>query len=343
VRRPYTWPVPRHTKNKAAPAFVTPMAASSVTKLPEGPEWLYEVKWDGYRALLIKDGSRAQIRSRNDKDLTAMYPDIATAVKRIKAEQVILDGEIVALAEDGRPSFQALQHRSSRAHSQIIFYAFDALQRNGIDYTRHQLEKRRALLTELLPDEHGTLRVAMELKGRAADVVEAVRATGLEGVVAKRRQSVYTPGERSADWVKLRLDSQHEFVIGGYRPDGSDSLDALLVGFYEGSELRFAAKARAGFIPRVRREIVEKLRPLRTKKCPFANLPDAKKSRWGAGITADEMTTLQWTKPHLVAQIRFAEWTDDNRLRHAAFLGLRTDKAARDVMKEPDFKVTIDS
>ena len=174
----------------------------------------------------------------------------------------------------------------------------------------------------------------MELKGLAADVVQAVRATGLEGVVAKRRKSVYAPGERSADWVKLRLDSQQVFVIGGRRPDGSDSLDALLVGFYEGSELLFAAKVRAGFIPRLRRELVEKLRSLRTEKCPFANLPDAKKSRWGAGIPADEMTTIQWTTPSLVAQIRFAEWTEDSRLRHAAFLGLRTDKAARDVVKE---------
>ncbi len=216
----------------------------------------------------------------------------------------------------------------------LVSYTFDALHRNGIDFTGQPLEKRRALLRELLPDEYGTLRVAMELKGLAADVVQAVRATGLEGVVAKRRKSVYAPGERSADWVKLRLDSQQVFVIGGYRPDGSDSLDALLVGFYESSELRFAAKVRAGFIPRVRREIVGKLRPLHTEKCPFANLPDAKKSRWGAGITAGEMTTMQWTRPNLVAQIRFAEWTEDSRLRHAGFLGLRTDKAALDVVKE---------
>jgi len=239
------------------------MAAQPVKTLPEGPDWLYEVKWDGYRALLIKDGSRVQIRSRNDKNLTAMYPGIAAALQRLKVVRAVFDGEIVALADDGRPSFQALQHRGSHAHWQIVFCAFDLLHRDGTDLTGRPLEARRALLGDLLPDQVGTLRAATELKGTAAEVVEAVRGVGLEGVVAKRRNSVYTPGERSADWVKLRLDSQQEFVIGGYRPDGADSLDALLVGFYEGGELRFAGKVRAGFITRARRDLVEKLKPLR--------------------------------------------------------------------------------
>ena len=161
-----------------------------------------------------------------------------------------------------------------------------------------------------------------------------MRGIGGEGVIAKRKASTYQPGERSGDWVKLKLERQQEFVIGGYRADGSDSLDALLVGYYAGRELLFAGKVRAGFIPPVRREVVRKLKPLRVDNCPFANRPDATKSRWGAGITAAEMHEMQWTSPQLVAQIRFVEFTGDGRLRHAAFLGLRTDKEAREVRRE---------
>jgi bifunctional non-homologous end joining protein LigD len=153
-------------------------------------------------------------------------------------------------------------------------------------------------------------------------------------VIAKRKDSLYQPGERSGDWVKLKLEAQQELVIGGYRPDGPDSIDALLVGFYEGKELRFAGKVRAGFVPHVRRELRTQLKPLRISECPFANLPDARLSRWGAGITADQMQEMQWVKPRLVAQIRFVEWTSDDRLRHARFLGLRSDKSAKDVRRE---------
>ena len=145
----------------------------------------------------------------------------------------------------------------------------------------------------------------------------------------------YQPGERSGDWVKLKLEMQQELVIGGYRPDGTDSIDALLVGFYEGKELRFAGKVRSGFVPHVRRELRTQLEPLNTSVCPFSNLPDVRLSRWGAGITAEQMREMQWVKPHRVAQIRLVEWTSDNRLRHTAFLGLRADKAAKDVRREP--------
>jgi bifunctional non-homologous end joining protein LigD len=179
------------------------------------------------------------------------------------------------------------------------------------------------------------LRLSQDLPGSAADIVKALRAAGIEGVIAKRRDSTYQPGERSNDWVKLKLERQQEFVIGGYRPDGPNGLDALLVGYYKGKELRFAGKVRAGLIPHVRREVLGKLKPLRVQECPFANLPDTDVGRWGAGITADQMREMHWTKPQLVAQIRFVEWTAENRLRHAAFLGLRLDKSAREVRREP--------
>jgi bifunctional non-homologous end joining protein LigD len=321
-------------KPRKPPAFVTPMAAVTIKKLPEGDEWLYELKWDGYRALLIKNGDDVQIRSRNDKDLTAMYPGVAAAGRRQKIKQIALDGEIVALREDGRPSFQALQHRSSQQKRQIVFYVFDLLHADGQDLTGDRLKVRRARLPALVNTD-AVLRLSADLPGSAADIVKALRAAGIEGVIAKRRDSSYQSGKRSNDWVKLKLERQQEFVIGGYRPDGANGLDALLVGYYEGKELRFAGKVRAGLVPHVRREVLGKLKPLQVQDCPLANLPDTDVGRWGGGITADQMREMHWTKPQLVAQIRFVEWTAEKRLRHAAFLGLRLDKSAREVRQEP--------
>ena len=320
------------SKSHNVPVFITPMAAQLVTKLPEGNDWVYEVKWDGYRALVLKDGNQVQLRSRNDKDFTLKYPPIVDAALRLKAEQVTLDGEIVALGENGRPSFQALQHSSQAGH-RIMFYVFDVLHVNGRDMTGRRLSERRAALQRVIPDDP-SIRISDALPGTASDIAAALRDAGIEGVIAKRKDSLYQPGERSGDWVKLKLETQQELVIGGYRPDGSDSIDALLVGFYEGKELRFAGKVRAGFVPRVRRELRARLKPLRISGCPFANLPDVRLSRWGAGITAEQMKEMQWVKPQLVAQIRFVEWTADNRLRHAGFLGLRADKSAKDVRRE---------
>jgi DNA ligase D-like protein (predicted ligase) len=310
------------------------MAALPIKALPEGKEWLYEVKWDGYRALLIKNGEEVQIRSRNNKDLTAMYPTIAAAARRQKIKRIVLDGEIVALGEDGRPSFQSLQHGSAHPKHEIVFYVFDLLYADGRDFTGESLEVRRARLPALVnPDR--VLRLSQDLPGSVADIVNALRAAGIEGVIAKRRDSTYQPGERSRDWVKLKLERQQEFVIGGYRPDGANGLDALLVGYYEGNALRFAGKVRAGLVRHIRQEVLGKLKPLQVPDCPFSNLPDKDVGRWGGGITADQMREMHWTKPRLVAQIKFAEWTAEHRLRHAAFLGLRLDKAARRVGREP--------
>ena len=311
-----------------------PMAAQPVDKLPEGDAWLYEPKLDGYRALLIKEGEQVQILSRNEKELTRMYPTVAAAGLRLKADQATLDGEIVALTQDGRPSFQALQHRSSHPEHQIVFYAFDLLHLDGKDLTGEPLMQRRARLPKVVGKDV-TIRLTRDLPGSVAAIVRTLKAAGIEGVVAKRKDSPYQPGERSNDWVKLKLERQQEFVIGGYRPAGAAGLDALLVGYYEGKSLLFAGKVRAGFIPHVRREVLGKLRPLATSQSPFANLPDESSGHWGGGITADQMAEMQWTKPQLVAQIRFTEWTADSRLRHAAFLGLRTDKSATDVKREP--------
>jgi bifunctional non-homologous end joining protein LigD len=323
--------MPHPARLRSVPAFVAPMAARVVNELPEGDDWLYEVKFDGYRALVVKDGAQVQLRSRNDKDMTATYPSIATGARRLNADQAVVDGEIVAVDAAGRPSFQALQHRAAHARYSIAFYAFDLLHLDGEDLTRAPLESRRKELPRVIGDSG--LLLSPHLPGTAQQVIEAVQALGLEGVIAKKRLSRYTPGERNTSWVKLKLDRQQEFVVGGYRP-GPHGLDALLVGYYEGKELRFAGKVRAGFTPHVRREVFSGLEAFHAATCPFVDLPNSKTSHWGGGVTPEQMGEMRWLKPKLVAQIRFVEWTADGHLRHAAFLGLRTDKPANRVRRE---------
>ena len=314
-----------------SPAFVQPMMAKLVDKLPEGEQWIYEVKWDGYRALLLKNAGHVQLRSRNDKDLTAAYPTIHAAALKLHAKTALVDGEVVALDAKGKPSFQALQHRSAHPNHAVVFYAFDLLHLDGEDLTKAPLQERRKRLPAVVKGSGVLLSEA--LPGTPEQVTDALTRIGLEGIVAKRTDSRYQSGERSGAWVKLKLDKQQEFVIGGYRP-GPHGVDALLVGYYEGKALRFAGKVRAGFTPHLRREVFEALKPLQTATCPFVDLPNSKTSHWGGGVTAEQMAEMVWVKPKLVAQIRFVEFTSDGHLRHAAFLGLRVDKRANTIRRK---------
>lgn len=321
----------RKASRYRSPGFVEPMAALPVTALPEGTEWLYEVKWDGYRALGVKHGAEVRILSRKNKALTGEFPDIAEALGEVHADTALIDGEIVAIGDDGRPSFQALQNRASKPPD-VRFYAFDLLGLDGEELLDRPLEERREKLREIVA---GTgLGFSDELRGTAAKVLEAVAKLGLEGVIAKRRESRYSPGERNNDWKKLRLNNEQEFVVGGFKP-GLTPFDSLLVGYYNGRSLRFAGKVRAGFNPRSRKAVWERIENDRVDECPFADLPDAdKKGRWGEGITEDDMKALCWVKPRLVVQVSFVEWTSHGHLRHAAFRGVRDDKAPGDVVRE---------
>jgi bifunctional non-homologous end joining protein LigD len=307
------------------------MAAKLVAVLPQGDEWIYEVKLDGYRALILKDGDTIELRSRNDKNLSATYPRIVGSAAEIKAHQAVVDGEIVALDDSGRPSFQVLQHRMQHDGHRIVFYAFDLLHLNGKDLVGQPLSKRRAQLHTIIED--CGLLLSLDLPGTPEDIVTAVRGLGLEGVIAKRKDSVYEPGERSGAWQKLKLELQQEFVVGGFRP-GSFGFDSLLLGYYDGRELKFAGKVRAGFVPHVRRDISATLKALQIEHCPFGNLPDPKRSRWGSGVTIEDMREMQWVQPQLVVEVRFVEWTAEGRLRHAVFVGKRPDKRAREVSRE---------
>ena len=314
------------------PGFVTPMAALAVEALPEGPDWSYELKLDGYRALIIKDGGSIKLRSRNDKDLLSMYPALAATARRLQADQAVIDGEIVAVDERGRPSFQALQHRGSHPQHSIVFYAFDLLHLNGEDTTSLPLKVRKAKLEEVV--KGAGLPLSIALPGSVPDMIKTVRAMQLEGIVAKRNDSIYEPGERSRNWQKLKLERRQEFVIGGYRLAASDSVDALLVGYYEDGELRFAAKTRAGLVSHTRQQLARSLRTLQIDRCPFVDLPTEASSRWGGGVSAEDMKDMHWTRPEIVVEIQFVEWTAENRLRLSKYLGLRPDKTASDVRRE---------
>jgi bifunctional non-homologous end joining protein LigD len=309
---------------------VSPMMATAAPTLPTGPDWSYEVKWDGYRAQAVKRGNSVSLASRNLKNISRQFPSVVRAVAGLSAKDVVLDGEIVALDGDGRPSFQALHHVELSDVS-IVYYAFDLLHLDGRDFTREPLDLRRVALRKAVSDSAVLLSDA--LPGTPQQITNAVRDLGLEGIVAKRRKSIYLAGRRSDSWVKVRFARRQELVIGGYKGLG-ETFDSILVGYYNGKKLMAAGKVRAGFTPHLRAQLAAALKPLVTARCPFANLPSARSSHWGEGITAEEMLELTWVKPKLVAEISFTEWTRDGSLRHAAFIGLRDDKRAVDVIRE---------
>ena len=260
------------------------MAALLVSALPTGDEWLYEAKFDGYRALVLKNAGIVRILSRRGNDLSADYPAIGSALGAIDAKSAVLDGEIVAFDEMGQPSFQHLHHRSAKPAA-IRYFAFDLLHLNGRDLQAEPLATRRAALERLV---QGTEVVfSAELPGTPEHVIQAVAEVGLEGVVAKRRDSRYESGKRSGAWQKFKVHKRQEFVIGGYKPENA-SFQSIVVGYYENKKLRFAARVRAGFTAAQRAAVFEVLRPLKSEKCPFTDLPSSRTGHWGAGVTAEE-------------------------------------------------------
>jgi len=301
--------------------------------LPEGSNWTYELKLDGYRALGIKSAGRAQLRSRNNNDFSNKYVDIAGALAALPDETVI-DGEVVALDQSGRPSFNALQNYRSTGVS-IVYFVFDVLVISGRNVIPEPLETRRELLgTYILPKLTEPIRECPQLNASLRDVINAVHAQGLEGIVAKDLNSSYEPGRRSGAWRKMRINQGQNFVIAGYTVGGK-YFDALIFGYYSGSELLYAGRTRNGFTPSLREKLCNQFSTLKVSNCPFANLPEETSGRWGVGLTADKMKDCRWLKPLLVGQFEYAEWTPDNHLRHSRFIALRDDVPAQSVVREP--------
>jgi len=310
------------------PGFFAPMAANLTDHPPTGPDWLFEVKWDGVRGLVFIDNQNLAIYTRNNNRCDRQYPELQVLSHFIEARQAILDGEIVALDPKGISRFELIQPRIHQQDANAIakmaqkspvhFYVFDLLYLDGYDLRRVALSDRKRALAEIVKP-HPLLRLSDHFEA-GGELLEAARAAGLEGLIAKCRTSVYE-SRRSRNWLKLKLTSQQEFVIGGYLPGERDYFGSLALGYYEGGKLIYAGNVGTGFNERTLREVFLELDPRRISKSPFA-----------AGDKIPRGTV--WVKPELVAQIKFQNWTDDRKLRAPVFLGLRSDKSASEVERE---------
>ena len=317
-------------KNGQIARFIEPMECLPVEKIPEGDLWTYELKLDGYRAIVVKNGGKTKVYSRRGTDLTHRFRHVADSLSMLPDETVI-DGEVVALDEQGKPNFNLLQNYRS-AESHIMLYAFDVLVRRGENLTQRALSKRREIL-ESIVTPHAHVGISQVSGQTVKEMLAFVKSHGLEGIIAKRSDSIYEPGGRSGLWVNHRINLSQEFVIGGYAPSRL-GVDSIVIGFYRGEQLCYAARVRAGFVPLTRRQVFERIKPLETGKCPFVNLPEKNAGRWGQGLTAEKMKECVWVKPSLVTEIEFLEWTGADHLRHTKFVTLRDDKDPRAVVRE---------
>jgi DNA ligase D-like protein (predicted ligase) len=310
--------------------FIESMECLPVAKLPQGPEWSYEIKLDGYRLEAVKSKGETTLYSRRGNILNRKFHYIATALKKLP-DNTVLDGELVALDSKGKSDFGLLQNFRS-AESNIHYYVFDLLVFKGKDVSQRPLSERRALLDKILPRNDHISASAVE-HGSFAKMMKFVKQHGFEGIIAKRSDSLYERGKRSGLWQKYRLNLQQEFVVGGYTR-GSPGFDALIIGFYRGKDLIFVARVRAGFIPATRREVFAYIKDLKIPRCPFVNLPQKEPVRWGQGLTAEKMKQCVWLKPETVVRINFAEWTSADHLRHPKYAGFRDDKDPKSVVRE---------
>jgi bifunctional non-homologous end joining protein LigD len=319
------------------PEFVEPMKARLVSAMLSGGDWIYEIKFDGYRALALRGGSETQILSRNQKDLGGKFPEVKDSIAALDIQDAIIDGEIVALDEKGRSSFQLLQgFDMGEQRPPIVYYAFDLLQLNGKNLQNLPIEERKAKLEELLKKPPGIIRYSASFTRDIPELLERAGQLGLEGLIGKRAGSRYEAGKRTGAWIKVKLHLEQEFVIGGYtEPEGSRKyFGALLVGFYEGKKLKFAGRVGTGFSEKLLNTLFTELIKIRVEKCPFFNLPATGRNRWDQGLTSAEMRRCHWVNPVMVCQIKFTEWTRDDQLRQPAFLGIREDENANEVVRE---------
>ena len=335
--RPAARKVRRHRLGRVAmPAFVEPMYAKPVPRPPAGA-WSYEIKFDGYRAIALKGGDEVRLLSRNQKDLSKKFAPVTNALAELDCRDAILDGEVVALDDQGRPSFQLLQaFEKGEERPPLFYYVFDLLQLDGADLRALPLSERKPRLQKLLEDGPEILRYSVPFDADLDELLEKARSFGLEGLIGKQPGSHYESGRRTGAWVKLKLALTQEFVIGGYTPPagGRQYFGAIIVGYFSGDSFHFAAKVGSGFSEKRLKELYEQFQSLARDECPFVDLPEKRGSRWGQAITPAEMKRCRWVEPELVCQVRFTEWTQDDKLRQPVFLGLRNDKAAHEVVRE---------
>lgn len=324
---------PQDPDRAPMPTELAPMLARSGSLPADQDRWAFEIKWDGVRALAFCAGGRVQLRSRNGRQITAQYPELRGLAEALGTTEAILDGEVVAFGDDGRPSFQVLQRRMHvsgeaqvrrlAAASPVAYVAFDCLWRDGHPLLGEPYERRREALEALgLAGEH--VQVPRHHVGDGTALLEATRRSGLEGVIVKRLGSPYVPGRRSADWVKVKNVRRASVVIGGWLPgEGGRSgrIGALCVGFHENGELRYAGRVGTGFSDAELDRVGALLAPLAAEATPFTGRQPPR--------------TAHWVRPEFVAEVEFAEWTQTRTLRAPSYKGLRDDIDAADVGFDP--------
>ena len=324
-------------EQRPMPTVIHTMLATPVAKAFDSPEWLFELKWDGYRAVAFIESGRLRLVSRNQNDLTKQFSELASMPQFVKAERAILDGEIVALDEEGRPSFSLMQQRtgfqpgkrrlSPREGVPITYYAFDLLYLDGIDLSRVALEQRKQLLQDRIENSE-VIHFSDHFTDKGLALFEAAKQRGLEGIVAKKRNSCYEE-KRTRDWLKIKITQRQECVIGGYTdPEGSrEYFGALVLGLYDRqARLVHVGQVGTGFDHKTLKEMFARLQPLKTKENPFYG-------------EIGGLRKVQFVRPQLVAEIKFGEWTHETaeggmKLRAPVFMGLRTDKSAKECRLE---------
>jgi len=319
-------------KKEKSPTFVKPMLATLVDGPFDDPGWEYEVKWDGYRAMAFRSNNKTELKSRNNKSFKEKFYPIFEAVQQWDVNAVV-DGEIVAVNEKGIADFSALQNWRSEADGELLYYVFDVLWLDGKNLMHLPLKDRKAILQSLVPQE-GLIRIGFSVEAKGTDFFEVARQMGLEGIIAKRSESTYLPDSRSKDWLKIKVQQRQEVVIGGYtKNDGSPKLfSSLLLGVYEEDKLKYVGKVGTGFKNKQQSEMLEQFEPLVIKKSPFDVTPDYNKaSRFRPNPPNAEVI---WLKPELVAEVNFSELTQEGVFRHPSFAAMRTDKKAKEVVRE---------
>jgi len=315
------------------PKGITPMLTTLVDKPFDQPGWLYEIKWDGYRALGFINDGRVELRSRNDKSFDEKFYPVYNALKDWDINAVV-DGEIVVLKPNGLSDFGSLQNWRSEADGDLVYYIFDILWLDGEDLTRKTLKERKEILKSVMPDNKDIIRMSDFFEAKGTDFYESARRMGLEGIIAKRDNSMYHSGARTTDWLKIKVNQRQEVVIGGYtRNVGSPKpFSALLVGVFEDGKFIYTGKIGTGFNDKQQREMLKQFSNYETDKVPFSTLPDYNKpSRFNPKPSKADVT---WLKPRLICEVSFTEMTTDGVMRHPSFEGMRADKEPKEVKKE---------
>ena len=325
----------RKGEKAAMPRDLMPMLATLVDDPIDEPGWIYEVKWDGYRSLAYLDKNKVELRSRNNKNFNEKYYSVHAALAKLNLKAV-LDGEIVVLNDKGHPDFGGLQNWRSEADGHLVYYVFDVLWLNGISLMNVELEERRKLLQYIIPRNNNIILISENFQSTGKEFYQIAEKMELEGIIAKKADSLYSPGIRSREWLKIKTAKRQEMVIGGYTlNEGSNkTFSSLLVGVFKGDKLIYTGKVGTGFNSKSQQAMMKQFKSLVIKTPPFTELPDINKpSRFRPNPPKADVV---WLKPELVCEVAYRELSTDGIMRHPSFQGMRTDKKAKDVALEKE-------